>query len=106
MNRIEWADLPERKLVPGYVGRYAHSDKVTVGRVDIEAGAVLPEHSHPHEQWTAVLSGSLELTVAGHTQVLTPGVLLYIAPGEPHSARALSACQVMDIFHPARDDYR
>jgi hypothetical protein len=32
--------------------------------------------------------------------------MLYIAPHERHSARALTACTVLDVFHPPRDDYR
>jgi quercetin dioxygenase-like cupin family protein len=37
---------------------------------------------------------------------MRPGQVLYIAPHERHSARALSACAVLDVFHPPRDDYR
>jgi hypothetical protein len=32
--------------------------------------------------------------------------MLHIAPHERHSARALTACVVLDVFHPPRDDYR
>jgi quercetin dioxygenase-like cupin family protein len=32
--------------------------------------------------------------------------MLYIAPHERHSARALTASVVLDVFHPPRDDYR
>jgi quercetin dioxygenase-like cupin family protein len=103
---VDYAAIPSREIVPGFHGRYAHSDSVTQGRVDIELGATLPEHSHPHEQWTLVLAGTLELTVSGAVRALQPGQLVYIAPHEPHSARAITACQVLDVFHPARDDYR
>jgi quercetin dioxygenase-like cupin family protein len=103
---LDYAAIAPREIVPGFHGRYAHSDSLTQGRVDIEPDARLPEHSHPHEQWTLVLSGSLELTVAGVARVLQPGQLVYIAPFEPHSARALTACQVLDVFHPVREDYR
>jgi quercetin dioxygenase-like cupin family protein len=59
-----------------------------------------------HDQWTLLLSGSFELTVCGVTHVLQPGQMLHIAPHERHSARALTACVVLDVFHPPRDDYR
>jgi quercetin dioxygenase-like cupin family protein len=66
----------------------------------------LPSHAHPHEQLTTVLSGELELTVGGEVRVLRAGMVAFIPGGVPHSARALTACEVMDVFHPVRDDYR
>jgi unsaturated pyranuronate lyase len=99
-------DVPSRDIAPGFHGRYLHSDHLTQGRVDIDANAVLPEHSHPHEQWTTILTGRLELTVAGDTVVLQPGRVLYIPPHVMHSGRALTACRVLDVFHPVREDYR
>ena len=93
-----------REVAPD--GRYLHSDQITQGRVDIAPGAVIPDHAHPHEQWTLLLSGSFELTVSGVTHLLRPGQVLYIASHERHSARAITACAVLDVFHPPRDDYR
>lgn len=106
MRLLDFTTVTPREVAPGYLGRYLHSDQITQGRVDIAPGAVIPDHSHPHEQWTLLLSGSFELTVSGVTHVLRPGQVLYIAPHERHSARALTACAVLDVFHPPRDDYR
>jgi quercetin dioxygenase-like cupin family protein len=106
MRLLDYETIAPREIIPGFHGRYIHSDEVTQGRVDIDAGALLPQHSHPHQQWTTVLAGRLELTVGGVTHVLQPGHVMYIAPHEPHSARALTACRVVDVFHPARQDYR
>ena len=103
---LDFITVAPREVAPGYLGRYVLSDHITQGRVDIASGAVIPDHSHPHEQWTLLLSGSFELTVSGVTQVLQPGQMLYIASHERHSARALTACVVLDVFHPPRDDYR
>ena len=106
MRLIDFSTVQAREIVPGYLGRYVHSDEITQGRVDIAPGAVVPDHAHLHEQWTLLLSGSLELTVSGVAHVLRPGEMLYIAPHERHSARALKASVVLDVFHPPRDDYR
>ena len=106
MKLIDFSTVAPRQIAPGYVGRYVHSDEITQARVDIEPGAAIPDHSHLHEQWTLLLSGSFELTVSGVTHVLQPGQMVYIAPHERHSARALTACVVLDVFHPPRDDYR
>ena len=94
MRFLDFTTVAPREVAPGYLGRYLHSDHITQGRVDIAPGAVIPDHSHPHQQWTLLLSGSFELTVSGVTHVLRPGQVLYIAPHERHSARALTACAV------------
>lgn len=99
-------DLPEREIVPGFHGRFVHSDKLTLANWRIKQDAVLPEHSHPQEQISQVLAGELEITMQGETYRLTPGQVLLIPSGVVHSGRAVTACEVLDIFHPARDDYR
>jgi quercetin dioxygenase-like cupin family protein len=106
MPFIEERDVPPREIVPGFRGRYVHSEQMTIGFVDVDAGAILPEHAHPHEQITRVLTGELELTVAGEPRVLTPGTVAVIPSGVRHSGRALTACRVLDVFQPVREDYR
>lgn len=106
MTLHDFATIPAKEIAPGVRGRYAHSDQVTEGMVELDQGAKVPDHSHPHEQWTMVMTGSLELTVAGTTHLLVPGKVLHIAPNERHSARAVTACTVFDVFHPVRTDYR
>ena len=102
--RVE--ELKSREVFPGHHARFIHGDHMTIAYWRIDKGATVPEHSHPHEQWTLLLTGSLELTVSGVAHVLRPGQILYIAPHERHSARALKASVVLDVFHPPRDDYR
>lgn len=98
--------ITAREIVPGFHGKFVHSDQMTVAHFRIEAGAALPEHAHPHEQVTNVIEGQLELTVGGETQVLSAGHVAVIPGHVSHSGRALTACYVIDVFHPARDDYR
>ena len=106
MPFIRVETLPEKEPVAGIIGRFVHTDNITVGHFTIAAGAVLPEHAHPHEQITNLLEGELEMTLDGETQVLTPGKVAVIASNAPHSGKALSDCRVIDVFQPARDDYR
>ena len=53
-----------------------------------------------------VLEGVLELTVNGEVSRLEPGDVFVIPPDAPHSGRALTACRVLDVFAPVREDYR
>lgn len=105
-NFIRLADLPSREILPGFHGKMIHTGNMTVAHFLIEAGSVLPEHHHVHEQVTNVIQGELEMTLAGKTRVCRPGDVVVIASDVPHSARALTDCVVVDVFQPARDDYR
>ena len=98
--------LPSREIVPGFHGKFVHTDHLTFAHWMIDAGTILKEHAHPHEQITCVLEGRLEMTVGGETRVLEAGMVAAIPGGVTHSGRALTACRVVDAFSPARDDYR
>ncbi len=99
-------ELEEKQLVPGFKGRFLHSENMTCAYWDIEADAVLPEHSHPHEQVANMISGEFEMTVNGETEVLRPGSLVVIPSDAVHSGRALTICRIIDVFYPVREDYR
>ncbi len=106
MTFTDLSDLTAREMVPGFHGKFVHTDGVTVAFWDIDAGATLPSHAHPHEQVTSVIDGQLEMTVGGVTRVLMAGMVVAIPGHVTHSARALTACRLVDVFHPVREDYR
>ncbi len=105
MSVVTLETVPVREIFPGFRARVVHSERMSQSWVEIDAGASFPEHQHPHEQIVNVLDGELELTVEGITHRLTPGRVLVIPPEVPHSGRAVTACRVLDVFAPARDDY-
>ncbi len=98
--------LEPKELIPGFHGRFVHTEQATLVFWEIEAGAVLPEHSHFHEQTTCVMEGQFELTIAGETGVYAPGVVAVIPSHTVHSGRALTNCKVLDVFCPVREEYK
>ena len=106
MTFVDYASISPREIAPGFSARLVHTPTMTIARVAVRRDARLPSHAHPHEQLTTVLSGELELTVGGDVQVLRAGMIALIPGGVPHSARAVTACDLLDVWHPARDDYR
>jgi quercetin dioxygenase-like cupin family protein len=100
------SEIPAIDLVPGIKGRYVHTENTTTGFVEIDKGAVLPAHSHMHEQTTQVTQGKLEMTIDGETMILEPGTFVIIPSNVVHSARALTHCLVIDTFCPVREDYK
>jgi quercetin dioxygenase-like cupin family protein len=95
-----------REIFPGLRARVVHSERTSQSWVDVDENAAFPEHQHPHEQVVNVLSGTLELNVGGVTHRLTPGMVFVIPPNVPHSGRGVTACRVLDVFAPVREDYR
>ena len=106
MGYLKLKDLEEREIVPGFRAVFVHSENMTLAYWDVDPGASLPEHSHPHEQIANVLEGEFELTVDGEPRVLEPGMVAVIPGSVPHSGKALTPCRLLDAFHPAREDYR
>lgn len=102
----KFSDISEKVLMKGIKGKYIHTENNTVGLITIEKGAVLPAHSHVHEQITQVISGKLEMTIDGVTQVLEPDSITIIPSNAVHSANALTNCVVIDTFFPVREDYK
>lgn len=72
--------------------------------VTLAAGSLLPEHQHPHEQITHVISGQLRMIVAGVPHDLGPGESICMPGGTPHGAQALADTLVVDTFSPPRAD--
>ncbi len=99
-------DMDSREMVPGFHARMVHADHMTFSVWNVEAEALLPEHSHPHEQISTVLQGTFELTVGGNTKTLQPSMVVVIPSDVPHSGRALTPCKMLDVFHPVREDFR
>ena len=106
MAFIHISDLTERQMIPGFHARMHHGEHMTVSFWDVDAGAILPEHSHPHEQITTIIRGTFEMTVGGEKKIVEPGDVAVIPPQTSHSATALTACYIVDVFSPVREDYR
>lgn len=102
---IELKELTLNEPVPGYRAVFVHSENMTVAFWEVEEGAVMPEHAHPHEQVASVVEGQFELTVAGEPMVLDSGTVAIIPSNTLHSGKAITHCRLIDAFHPVRDDY-
>jgi quercetin dioxygenase-like cupin family protein len=99
-------ELEEKELIPGFKGRFVHSENMTFAYWEIGVGGLLPEHSHAHEQITAVLEGEVQFTIDGETKVLGPGSVAIIPPKATHSGKTIVRSRVIDVFYPVREDYR
>ena len=103
---VKLSDVVSKEIMPGYHGKMIHTENMSLAFWEVEPGAVVPEHSHMHEQVMQVLEGKFEFTVGGITKVYEPNDLVVIPSHTPHGGRALTPCRLMDIFSPVREEYK
>ena len=67
---------------------------------------VTPEHTHPHEQTSMVVSGRVRFFVEGTERIAVPGDVLHFPSNCLHGATMMDEEVVLiDIFTPVREDF-
>jgi quercetin dioxygenase-like cupin family protein len=94
------------EMFPGVVRRTLNSgDRMTLAEITLAAGAIVPEHTHPHEQAGYVARGRIRCRIGDETRELCAGDS-YLAPvGVPHVVEALEDAVCIDIFSPVREEF-
>jgi quercetin dioxygenase-like cupin family protein len=106
MPYVDFLNLKEHEIVPGFHARFVHSDYMTLAYWNIDAGASLPDHAHPHEQIVNIIEGEFAFTLDGETRTLVAGSVVNIPSNVKHSGKAVTNCKIIDAFYPVREDYR
>ncbi|MES2005379.1 MAG: cupin domain-containing protein [Bacteroidota bacterium] len=106
MSKIKVSAIEAKQLIDGYLARFIHTENMTFSFVDVIAGKTLPEHSHMNEQVSIMLEGEFELTLDGVPVRFGPGEVIIIPSHVKHSGLAVTDCKILDVFYPAREDYR
>ena len=94
-------------LADGVHARALFGDAAMLNLVELEPGAIVPEHSHPHEQLGIGLSGLIVMIFEGEEHPLGPMDAMHIPSGVVHGAYAgPEGAVVLDVFVPIREDFR
>lgn len=105
MQLYHWDEIEKEQLSPTFSRQVIHSDTMTVARVYLKKGCLVPEHSHHNEQISMIEQGALKFVLGGVEKVLRAGEVLRIPPHLPHSAEAMEDCVATDLFSPPREDW-
>jgi len=100
-KEVEWIELGggiKRKVM-------AYDDQMMVVKVAFEAGGIGAMHSHPHTQASYVASGKFDITIDGITKTLKSGDVYFVPSDLVHGAVCLEAGELIDVFHPLREDF-
>jgi unsaturated pyranuronate lyase len=82
-----------------------YGEKTLLTEFRLAKGAVLPEHSHSHEQTGYLVSGRIDLTIGGETHRVGPGGSWCIPSNVAHRAIAHEDSVAIEVFSPVREDY-
>lgn len=105
MPFIDTKSLKMTERLPGWRGRYIHTDTMTFAHYEFARGAKIHEHYHPEEEVYEVLEGEVELTIDGETQTVRPGLVGIVPANARHSVKALTDGRVLIVDQPARRDF-
>jgi quercetin dioxygenase-like cupin family protein len=99
-------ELPVRPIWDGVVARVFSGERLSVGVVELDPNAVVPEHQHEQEQLGMVLKGSLTFRIEDQTVDLGPGGTWSIPSNAPHEVTVgPEGAVVIDVFAPVRSDW-
>ena len=102
----DFSNIKPIEIAPGYHARFIHTDTHTFSYVEVEPGYALPMHSHHNEQISIVQEGEFELTVGHEINICQINKPVLINGNVVHGGRSITACKILDIFTPVREDYR
>lgn len=94
------------EMFPGVVRRTLNSgDHATLVEITMDEGAVVPAHTHPHEQVGYVVRGRVRFAIDGDARELAAGDSYLVPGGATHEVTALEPSVCIDCFSPVRQEY-
>lgn len=102
-----WDDVTREQVTDQFARRLIWGDKVMLAQVFLDAGAIVPKHSHENEQISYVIRGVLRFWVGDDDRMIDvhAGEVLEIPSNVPHRAEAIEEMMALDVFSPPRWDW-
>ena len=95
------------EMLPGVVRRtLTEGERMMLIEVTLQQGAVVPLHTHPHEQIGYLASGRLLWELGDERRELAAGDSWLVPSNVPHQVTALEPSVAIDVFSPPREEYR
>ena len=105
MDVQRWSEEPVEQLNPAIGRQMIHTETMTLARITLRKGALVPRHEHPNEQIATVLEGRLRFVVGDEERVVVAGESVPLPANVPHEVEALEDSVVLDVFSPVREDW-
>ena len=105
MKIHNWKQIAAEQMNEAVSRQVIHTDTMTIARLSLKKGAVVPRHSHPNEQVSNVEAGTLRFLFDDGDEVVNTGESMQIPGGVPHAVEALEDSVALDLFSPPREDW-
>jgi len=108
LHRINWDEVELETVNPSMKRRIVTGELMTVARIYLSDGFVVPMHSHHNEQVTQVIRGRMHFVFGedrAREMELGPGDVVVIPAHLPHEATCIGDVEEMDMWAPRRDDW-
>ncbi len=105
MPLLRWNDIAREQMTAGIVRQVIHAERLTVSRLALPKGSVVPLHHHENEQITLLQEGRLRFVFPDREEELAGGEVMQIAPNVPHEVHAIEDSLALDVFVPVREDW-
>ena len=100
---VNQADYAQYEIAAGVIFSPVFLDNMSLNFVTFPADSGFPPHTHPEEQVSIVVSGSMEITVGDLTRWVVPGDVIVFPASVTHGGRTGDEpCRLIDIFSPPR----
>jgi quercetin dioxygenase-like cupin family protein len=100
-----WDAIELEQTNPHFARRVVHTERMTIARIVMKQGGIVPEHHHENEQVTVLVSGRLRFIAEGVTKEIGAGEVMQIRPNVVHRVEALEDSEAYDLFAPVRADW-
>jgi quercetin dioxygenase-like cupin family protein len=105
-QHLNWADIPVEHPAEGIERQMVVGERIMIVRFRFRPFLVTPEHTHPHEQMSLVVSGRVRFFIEGKERIVSAGDVLHFPPNCLHGATMMDEEVVLiDIFSPIREDF-
>jgi len=105
MKLYHWEKVDREQMNPHLTRQVIHGDKMTVARIHLKKGGVVPLHHHINEQLSILEKGKLRFAVGDKETIMEPGDMVMIPGDVPHMVEALEDSVAVDINSPVREDW-
>ena len=99
-----WDDLPEVEVLPNNFRRSVAGHKLGINRIRLVHPSGTPVHRHEdEEQAVMIVSGELDVTIAGQTIRMVPGDVCIVPAGTDHNFTTTAGeTTLIEVFGPMR----
>lgn len=105
-QHLNWSSIPVEHPAEGIERQMVVGEKMMICRFRFAPFLVTPEHAHPHEQMSIVVSGRVRFFIEGTERIASPGDVLSFPANCWHGATMMDEEVVLiDIFTPVREDF-